>query len=80
MRSMTGRNCTIMGKVGTTGVVTAEAREAPADDDELLEDDRTPPPPLVREPTETTDAARADVRIEPKGVDDDNRFSSHSAI
>jgi hypothetical protein len=69
-----------MSKVGTMGVGTADVAEAPADDDELLDDDRAPPPPLVRLPTETTDAVRADERSDPKVVDDDNRFSSHSAI
>ncbi len=84
MRSMIGRNCTIMGKAGTPGGIPADATEVPADEDELL-DDRGPPPPLVRLPTEATDAVRADERSDPKlwdneAVADDNRFYSHSAI
>ena len=80
MRSMRGRNCTIMGTEGTTGAIVADA-----DEDELLEDGRAPPPPLVKVPTETTEADRADDRSDPQlwdngAVDDASRFSSHSAI
>jgi hypothetical protein len=86
---MMGRNCTIIGSGGATGMTMGEGTGAPAVEDELLDEDLkpppAPPPPLVREPTEATEAVRAEERSDPKleesvAVADDNRFSSHSAI